>query len=84
MTSVRLWQNLNVLFFQCALTAQMVQKFKSSEPDAGHVTRKIGPLYFSENRASGVPPVFSLENTPSEIMFAHCRPSLLPLRSNEG
>ena len=59
-------------------------RFKSSEPNAGHVTRKIGPLYFSENRASGVPPVFSLENTPSEIMFAHCRPSLLPLRSNEG
>ena len=48
MTSDRLRQNLNVLFFQCALTAQMAQKFKSSEPAAGHVTHKIGPLYFNK------------------------------------
>ena len=47
MTSNRLQQNLNVLFFQCALTAQMARKFKSSEPAVGHVTRKIGPLYFT-------------------------------------
>ena len=46
-TSDRLWQNLNVLFFQCALTAQMAQKFKSSEPVAGHVKCKIGHLYFT-------------------------------------
>ena len=45
MCRVRLRQNLNVLFFQRALTVQMAQKFKSSEPNAGHVTRKIGPLY---------------------------------------
>ena len=48
MTSIRLRQNLNVLFFQWAPTSQMAQKFKSSEPVAGHVTRKIGPLYFKE------------------------------------
>ena len=46
MTSVRLQQNLYVLFFQCTLTVQMARKFKSSKPDAGHVTHKIGPLYF--------------------------------------
>ena len=46
MTIVRLWQNLNVLFFQCALTEQITQNIKSLEPNAGHVTRKIGPLYF--------------------------------------
>ena len=33
--------------FQCELTAQMARKFKSSDPDAGHMTRKIGPLYFT-------------------------------------
>ena len=25
-----------------------IRKFKSSEPNAGHVTRKIGPLYFTK------------------------------------
>ena len=50
MTSFMLWQNLNVLFFQCTLTAQMAQRFKSTEPVAGHLTRKIGPLDFTENR----------------------------------
>ena len=47
MTSFMLWENLNVLFFQCALTAQMSRKLKSSEPDAGHVARKITSLYFT-------------------------------------
>ena len=43
MTSIKLLQNLNVLFFQ------MAQKFKSSESVAGQVTFKIGPLYFTYN-----------------------------------
>ena len=47
MTSGRLRQNLNVLFFQCALTVQIAQKFKSSEPATGHVTHKINSLYFT-------------------------------------
>ena len=47
MTSIWLQRNLNVLFFQCALTVQMAQKFKTSEPAAGHVTRKIDPLNFT-------------------------------------
>ena len=44
-TNIRLQQNLNVLFYQWALTAQMARKFKSLEPVAGDVTCKIGPLY---------------------------------------
>ena len=47
MTIIWLRQNLNVLFFQCALTEQITQNIKSLEPNAGHVTRKIGPLYFT-------------------------------------
>ena len=33
----------HVLFFQCAFTVQMVQKFKSLESATGHGTRKIDP-----------------------------------------
>ena len=47
---MRLWQNLNVLFFLRALTEQMSKK--SSEPVVGHVKRKIGPLYFNKSQHS--------------------------------
>ena len=50
MTSDRLWQNLNVLFFLRALTEQMSKK--SWEPVAGHVKHKIGPLYFNKSQHS--------------------------------
>ena len=64
MTSIRLQQNLNVLFFQCALTAQMAQKFKSSEPNPGHVTRKISPLYFKRKMQQWSKLYFTLNARP--------------------
>ena len=66
MTSDRLRQNFNVVFFQCVLTAQMERKFKSSEPAAGHVTRKIGPLYFKQN---GQPISTNRFNCLSEVLI---------------
>ena len=74
MTSFMLWQNLNVLFFQCALTAQMSRKLKSSEPDAVHVahiskeleTLNIKQFICSEN--AGV----LKKNATSEMTSSHC------------
>ena len=78
-TSGRLRQNLNVLLFQCALTVQMAQKFKTSEPAAGHVTRKIDPLNFTLKQSNLVYRLPAPKNTWSVTPLLICPPCHNPI-----